>query len=106
MSYYQRHIFFCTNVREEGSPCCANRGGQALRDYAKAKVKALSLAGPGQVRVNSAGCLDRCNDGPVAVVYPDGVWYTCFDQADVDEIIDEHLVHGRVVTRLRIPDDA
>ena len=73
-----------------------------MRDYAKARVKELGLAGEGKVRVNQAGCLDRCAEGPVIVVYPEAVWYTYVDEADVDEIISEHLVHGRVVERLEI----
>jgi (2Fe-2S) ferredoxin len=58
--------------------------------------------GPGKVRVNKAGCLDRCAGGPVAVVYPEAVWYTFVDRHDIDEIVDEHLVKGRVVERLKI----
>jgi (2Fe-2S) ferredoxin len=102
MSYYQRHLFFCCNQRDDGRPCCNNHGSQQMRDYAKQRVKELGLAGKGKVRVNQAGCLDRCEEGPIAVVYPDAVWYTYVDRDDVDEIIDEHLVHGRVVERLRI----
>jgi len=102
MSYYQRHVFFCTNVREDGAPCCSDHGGQEMRDYAKGRIKALDLNGPGKIRINSAGCLDRCAEGPVIVVYPEGVWYTYVDKADIDEIIDEHLVKGRVVERLKI----
>jgi (2Fe-2S) ferredoxin len=73
-----------------------------MRDYAKARVKALKLAGPGKVRINTAGCLDRCKEGPVIVVYPEAVWYSYVDQEDIDEIIREHLQNGRVVERLRI----
>jgi (2Fe-2S) ferredoxin len=73
-----------------------------MRDYAKARVKALKLAGPGKVRINTAGCLDRCKQGPVLVVYPEAVWYSYVDQEDIDEIIREHLQNGRVVERLRI----
>ena len=103
MSYYQRHIFFCTNLREDGSQCCQQYNAQAMRDYAKQRSKELGIAkGKGTVRVNNAGCLDRCSEGPVAVVYPDGVWYTYVDQEDIDEIIEEHLIHGRVVKRLQI----
>ena len=103
MSYYERHIFFCCNQRDDGSrPCCNDKGASRMRDYAKARVKALGLAGPGKVRVNQAGCLDRCEEGPCVVVYPDAVWYTYVDQADIDEIIEEHLQHGRVVERLRM----
>ena len=65
-------------------------------------MKELKLSGAGKVRVNSAGCLDRCDEGPVAVVYPEGVWYTYVDRDDIDEIISEHLQNGRVVSRLRI----
>ena len=65
-------------------------------------VKALGLAGKDRVRINRAGCLDRCEEGPVIVVYPDDVWYTYVDKEDIDEIIDEHLVNGRVVERLKI----
>jgi (2Fe-2S) ferredoxin len=102
MSYYQRHVFFCCNQRDNGERCCCDKGANALRDYAKGRVKALGLAGEGKVRVNQAGCLDRCDEGPVMVVYPEAVWYTYVDQHDVDEIINEHLVSGRVVGRLRI----
>lgn len=100
--YYKYHVFFCTNQREPGAGCCANFGAQRLRDYAKAKIKSLGLAGQGGVRVNNAGCLDRCDEGPVLVIYPEGVWYTYIDEADIDEIIDEHLRGGREVARLKI----
>ena len=73
-----------------------------MRDYAKSRVKELGLAGKDRVRINQAGCLDRCEEGPVLVVYPEGVWYTYVDQDDVDEIIDKHLVNGVIVERLRI----
>jgi (2Fe-2S) ferredoxin len=103
MSYYQRHIFFCCNQRDDPTrPCCNNHGAQEMRDYAKSRVKTLGLSGKGNVRVNQAGCMDRCDEGPIAVVYPEEVWYTYLDRSDVDEIIDEHLVKGRVVDRLRI----
>jgi (2Fe-2S) ferredoxin len=102
MSYYRYHVFFCTNQRPAGSDCCQRFGAAELREYAKARVKALGLAGPGQARINSAGCLDRCSEGPVVVIYPEGVWYTYVDRADIDEIIHEHLQNGRVVERLLI----
>lgn len=102
MSYYKYHVFFCTNRRDDGRPCCENHGAQAMRDYAKAKVKARGLAGKGQVRINNAGCLDRCDEGPVLVVYPEGAWYTYVDQDDIDEIIEKHLEKGQPVERLKI----
>ena len=103
MAYFRHHIFFCTNRRADGSVCCANADAQAMRDYAKQRSKALGIAGrEGAVRVNSAGCLNRCGEGPVAVVYPDDVWYRYEGIEDVDEIIEEHLLNGRVVERLKL----
>ena len=57
------------------------------------RVKELDLAGPGKVRVNQAGCLDRCEEG---------TWYTYVDESDVDEIVDSHLLGGVPVERLKI----
>ena len=102
MSYYKHHVFFCCNQRENGDNCCNDHGSQEMRDYAKGKVKALGLSGEGKVRINQAGCLDRCEEGPVLVVYPEEVWYTYVDREDIDEIISEHLQNGRVVERLKI----
>ena len=102
MSHYRHHIFFCCNQRDEGRACCNNHGAQEMRDYAKQRVKELGLAGPGKARINQAGCMDRCEEGPVIVVYPEAVWYTYVDRSDVDEIIEEHLRNGRLVERLRI----
>lgn len=76
MSYYKYHVFFCTHQRENGSACCANHGAKIVRDYAKEQVKKLHLNGPGKCRINNAGCMDRCSEGPVMAVYPEGVWYT------------------------------
>lgn len=102
MSHYQRHVFFCTNSRDDGRASCGDNNAQAMRDYAKKKCKALGLTGAGRLRINSAGCLDRCGEGPVIVVYPEAVWYSYVDEEDIDEIISEHLVNGRVVERLKI----
>ncbi len=105
MSYYRRHLFFCTNRRpdEDGRPSCAQCGSVQLRAWAKARVHALGLDGPGQVRVNAAGCLDRCDLGPCLIVYPDGIWYSYVDEEDLEEIIQEHVIGGRPVERLRLP---
>lgn len=100
MSYYERHIFFCLNQRDNGEACCADQGAEAAFNHCKSRVKAAGLAGPGRVRVNRAGCLDRCAGGPVAVVYPEATWYTYVDHTDIDEIVERHLRHGEVVERL------
>ena len=101
MSYYERHIFFCLNQRD-GENACAQHGAQAGFDHCKKRIKGEKLAGPGKIRVNKAGCLDRCAGGPVAVVYPEAVWYTYVDEQDIDEIVDSHLLNGKVVERLKI----
>ena len=100
--HFSHHVFFCCNQRKNGSACCEDHGASELRAYAKDRVKQLGLSGEGKTRINQAGCLDRCESGPVVVIYPEGVWYHYVDQADIDEIIDEHLVHNRPVQRLRI----
>ncbi len=79
-----------------------DRGAEAAFDYMKAKVKQLDLRGKGKVRVNRAGCFDRCGEGPLMVVYPEAVWYTFVDEEDLDEIIDSHLINGKVVERLLV----
>ena len=104
-SYYRRHIFFCLNQRDNGEACCAQHDAQAGFERCKQRVKAAGLNGKGAVRVNKAGCLDRCAGGPVAVVYPEGVWYTFVDASDIDEIVDSHLVGGQVVERLLLSPD-
>jgi len=104
-SYFQRHIFFCTNERTNGQSSCAPHDAQGAFEHCKALVKAAGLSGPGQVRVNKAGCLDRCAAGPVAVVYPEAVWYSYVDKSDIDEIVESHLKNGQVVERLLVPPD-
>lgn len=99
MAFFDQHVFFCTNQREGNNTCCQQHGAQAMRDYVKDKVKKLGLD---STRINSAGCLGRCDDGPVLVIYPEGTWYSYIDEGDLDEIIAEHLQHGRVVERLKI----
>ena len=102
MGYYQYHVFFCVNQRDDGRKCCADAGAQALRDYAKKKIKDLRLSGAGKVRINMAGCLDRCGKGPVVVIYPKEIWYKLESTADVDELIESHLIGGQVVERLKV----
>lgn len=103
MSYFDKHVFFCTNQREPGEGCCNNFGAQDMREYVKSKVKSMGISTEtNRIRINSAGCMDRCDAGPVLVVYPEGVWYTYVDESDLDEIIEAHLKNGRVVERLKI----
>lgn len=95
---YTHHVFFCTHSRDDGTPYCQQHGSSALREYAKQRIKDLKLK---KVRINNAGCLNRCKLGPIIVVYPEGVWYQCKTEADVDEIIESHIQNGIIVKRLQ-----
>ncbi|HEV8324548.1 MAG TPA: (2Fe-2S) ferredoxin domain-containing protein [Myxococcota bacterium] len=99
---YQRHIFVCTNVRPPGHPkgCCTASGSEQVRTWFKEGVLARGLKGV--VRANAAGCLDQCEFGPTVVVYPDEVWYRVSTKEEVDEVLDQHIVGGRIVQRLQI----
>jgi len=99
---FKHHVFFCLNQRANGEDCCERHNAFALFEYAKNRIKELGLSGPGKIRINKAGCLDRCADGPVLVVYPAGVWYTLVDTEDVEEIIQSHLIAGNPVERLQL----
>ncbi len=101
-TFYRYHVFFCCNQRKNGETCCEDAGAAGMREYAKQRCKSLGIHAPGGIRINKAGCMGRCEQGPVVVIYPQGIWYTYVDEADIDEIIDEQLLHGRVVERLRI----
>ncbi len=102
MSHFSHHVFFCTNQRDDGRQSCQQCDARLARDYVKRRCKDLGISGEGKVRINTAGCLDRCEHGPVLVVYPESTWYTYVDRDDLDEIIDRHLVNGEVVKRLLI----
>ena len=96
--FYRYHLFFCTHQRDDGTACCQNHDAQSMRDYAKQQIKQLRLK---RVRVNNAGCLNRCALGPMLVIYPEGVWYRYESREDIDEIIETHLQHGQIVERLQ-----
>jgi (2Fe-2S) ferredoxin len=99
--FYKRHVFVCTNERPPDHPrgCCKAKGSVELRDYMKMRAKELGLK---DVRINNAGCLERCELGPSVVVYPEGVWYSPKTRADIDEILQRHLVGGGRATRLML----
>lgn len=101
MSHFKKHIFFCCNQRPEGESCCNNQGGTEMFQYAKNRGRELGLDAAG-IRVNKAGCLGRCDQGPVLVVYPEGTWYTYIDKNDVEEIIQSDLLQGKIVERLLV----
>jgi len=103
---FERHVFVCTNRRPDGNPkgCCASKGSAEIAEALKVAVHARGLRGPDRtrVRVNTAGCLDHCAEGPTIVVYPEAVWYGGVRLEDVEEIVSSHLAGGVPVERLRI----
>lgn len=101
MGYYKRHLFICTNSREDGV-CCQQHDAKEKRSEVKQYAKQLGLTGQGKIRINTAGCLDRCDEGPVAVVYPDNVWYHYESVEDLKEIVHNHLENGEIVSRLKL----
>lgn len=104
MARFEHHVFVCENVRPPGAPrgCCAAKGAGEVRVRLKELLDAKGLKG--RVRANSAGCLDQCAHGVAMVVYPGQTWYGGVTPADLPEIVDA-LAEGRVVERLRIPDE-
>ena len=101
-SYYKYHVFFCTNQRQDGRPCCQDNRAAEIRSYMKQKIKEAGHSGKGKIRVNTAGCLDRCDLGPVMVIYPQNTWYTYLDEEDIDEIINSLINEDGPVERLQI----
>ncbi|KTD44174.1 (2Fe-2S) ferredoxin domain-containing protein [Legionella parisiensis] len=102
MAYYNKHVLICTNQKAAGKQCCADSGGETYFDYMKSRLLELEIHGPGKVRVSKSGCLGRCSSGPCIVIYPEGVWYSYSSFADIDKIIERHLVSGSVVEQLLI----
>jgi (2Fe-2S) ferredoxin len=103
LTHYTKHVFLCTNQKIPGKQCCANTGGEVFFGYMRTKLLELGLYGSGKIRISKSACLGRCSVGPCIVIYPEGVWYNYATMADVDEIIDSHLMAGHPVERLLIP---
>jgi len=104
MKRFEKHIFVCTNQREEGHPrgCCADKNSSEILEMFKTRLKALGQTS--EVRANKSGCLDACEFGPVTVVYPEQIWYGGVTVTDVEEIIQKHIIENKPVERLMIKD--
>lgn len=102
MKRFEKHIFICENVRQEGHPrgCCSEKGSRELRQLFKSRLKLKGLNT--DVRANAAGCLDACEFGVTVVVYPEQIWYGKVTEDDVDEIIESHILNNKPVERLKI----
>ena len=97
------HIFVCTNERPAGHPrgCCLAKNSEALVQAFKIELARAGLQA--DVRAQRAGCLDTCEYGPSVVIYPDNIWYGPVQESDVPAIVREHLVDGKPLERLKIP---
>lgn len=93
--YYKKHIFFCTNKREN-KECCENHHANEMLNYAKKKLMKLGITKESKIKISSSGCMGRCKNGPVLVVYPEGLWYTYNSQKDIDEIITSFIQKDKI----------
>lgn len=100
--FYDAHVFVCCNRRVDGHPrgSCAAAGSEKLRDHMKQRAKQMGLK---QVRINLAGCLDRCELGPCVVIYPEGIWYKVTTTEEVDAVLERHVRDGGRVPELMLP---
>ncbi|MEW5799843.1 MAG: (2Fe-2S) ferredoxin domain-containing protein [Bacteroidota bacterium] len=105
MGRFQKHIFVCINERPKEHPkgCCFHKGSADIRDALKDELKKRGISTI--VRANNAGCLDACEFGPTIVIYPEGVWYGGVKKEDIHDIIDTHILRGKIVERLLIKEE-
>ena len=99
--YYLKHVFFCTNIRAAShtKKSCGRQNSMILRNHMKRKAKTMGLK---NVRINSSGCLDRCSEGPILVIYPEGVWYKVTNKKEADQILELHIKKNKRVLKLEV----
>lgn len=102
--FYRKHVFFCINQKPEPKKCCALGRAQHFAEYMKSRLKEMDAFGPDKVRVSTSGCLGRCSVGPSLVVYPEGIWYNYSTEADIDRIIESHLLGDEILEELKLAD--
>ena len=102
--FYEPHVFICQNQRPADHPrgCCRDKGSQEMHAYMKSRAKELGIP---HTRINQSGCMERCEMGPTMVIYPEGVWYTYRTKEDIEEILQSHMIGGKVVTRLQLANE-
>ncbi len=99
--HYRKHIFFCTNQRSNADGCgdiSSDLGFTTAKQY----LQQLNLWGEGKYRASKSGCLGRCKQAPVCVIYPEGKWYTYVDEKDIHQIIDLAVLKDQTVEHLLI----
>ena len=100
MTASRRHIFLCCDQTKP--KCCGREASLEAWDHLKRRLKELGLSEQGGIQRTKANCLRVCYEGPIAVVYPEGAWYSRCDPGNLDRIIEEHLLGGQVVEELLI----
>ncbi|HUL59435.1 MAG TPA: (2Fe-2S) ferredoxin domain-containing protein [Anaeromyxobacteraceae bacterium] len=98
MEPFRYHVYACQQEKPGGAPCCSGRGSAAVLDALRKELAAQALLD--DVQVTTCGSIGMCERGPNMVVYPEGIWYSGVQVADVPEIVREHFRHGRPVERL------
>jgi (2Fe-2S) ferredoxin len=100
--FYHKHVFVCTNVKEDGRKSCGGSHADETAAYLSQRLKEENAWGPGKIRVTKTKCLGRCAEGPCTVVYPEGEWYRLLSPRDVDEWVQVFLKEGESVEKLQI----
>ncbi len=104
MEPFRYHLYACQQEKPGNAPCCSARGSAAVLEALRKELAAKGLMDT--VQVTTCGSLGMCERGPNMVVYPEGVWYSNVQVADVPELVQEHFVSGRVLERLANRDAA
>ncbi|MDP6559027.1 MAG: (2Fe-2S) ferredoxin domain-containing protein [Candidatus Binatia bacterium] len=98
MPAFRHHVFVCTNSKPDDDGCCAARGSEQVLQKFRAEIASRKLRE--EIHVTPCGSLGTCGHGPNVVVHPDGIWYSGVSVNDVTEVIEQHLLRGKVVERL------
>jgi (2Fe-2S) ferredoxin len=97
---FEKHIFICANQKAEGKACCGEAAGLKLVEKMRALLKEKGLNT--RIRAQRSGCLDACSMGPAMVIYPEGTYYGHVTEQDIERIVQQHLIEGKLVEELEL----